>query len=83
MACRKVGTLGARTSRLLSYAMLSGHFQTRWNFCHRQPADIQLICDYRIKPIEPVEVGEIELAEVLGVPEGGSEGFAPDNGQAS
>ena len=26
-------------------------------------ADIQLICDYRIKPIETVEVGEIELAE--------------------
>ena len=26
-------------------------------------ADIQLICDYRIKPIEVVEVGEIEPAE--------------------
>ena len=25
-------------------------------------ADIQLICDYRIKPVETVEVGEIELA---------------------
>jgi len=25
-------------------------------------ADIQLICDYRIKPIETVQVGEIELA---------------------
>ena len=25
--------------------------------------DIQVICDYRIKPIETVEVGEIELAE--------------------
>ncbi len=24
--------------------------------------DIQLICDYRIKPIETVEVGEIESA---------------------
>ena len=27
-------------------------------------ADIQLICDYRIKPIETVEVGEIEVAAV-------------------
>lgn len=26
-------------------------------------ADIQLICDDRIRPIETVEVGEIELAE--------------------
>ena len=26
-------------------------------------ADIQLICDYRIKPVETVKVGEIELAE--------------------
>jgi hypothetical protein len=26
-------------------------------------ADIQLICDYRIKPIETVEVGEIALAD--------------------
>ncbi|MCZ7636725.1 MAG: hypothetical protein M5U12_12245 [Verrucomicrobia bacterium] len=26
-------------------------------------ADIQLICDWRIKPIETVEVGEIEVAE--------------------
>ncbi|HWX18314.1 MAG TPA: hypothetical protein VN578_00270 [Candidatus Binatia bacterium] len=26
-------------------------------------ADIQLVCDYRIKPIETVEVGEIEAAE--------------------
>ena len=26
-------------------------------------ADIQLICDYRIKPVETVEVGEIELAD--------------------
>ena len=25
-------------------------------------ADIQLICDYRIKPVETVEVGEIEAA---------------------
>ena len=25
--------------------------------------DIQLICDYRIKPLETVEVGEIELAD--------------------
>jgi len=25
-------------------------------------ADIQLICDYRIRPVETVEVGEIELA---------------------
>ena len=25
-------------------------------------ADIQLICDYRIKPVETIEVGEIELA---------------------
>jgi hypothetical protein len=25
--------------------------------------DIQLICDYRIKPIETVDVGEIELAD--------------------
>jgi hypothetical protein len=24
--------------------------------------DIQLICDYRIKPVETVEAGEIELA---------------------
>ena len=24
--------------------------------------DIQLICDYRIKPIETVEAGEVELA---------------------
>ena len=24
-------------------------------------ADIQLICDYRIKPVETAEVGEIEL----------------------
>lgn len=29
-------------------------------------ADIQLICDWRIKPIETVEVGEIELAEDTG-----------------
>jgi hypothetical protein len=28
----------------------------------RGRADIQLICDYRIKPIETVEVSEIELA---------------------
>jgi hypothetical protein len=25
-------------------------------------ADIQLICDYRIRPVETVEAGEIELA---------------------
>lgn len=25
--------------------------------------DIQLICDYRIKPIETVEAGEVELAD--------------------
>lgn len=25
-------------------------------------ADIQLICDYRIKPVETVEIGEIEAA---------------------
>ena len=24
--------------------------------------DIQLVCDYRIKPVETVEAGEIELA---------------------
>lgn len=27
-------------------------------------ADIQIICHYRIKPIETVEVGEVELADV-------------------
>jgi len=26
-------------------------------------ADIQLICDYRIKPVETIEAGEIELAD--------------------
>lgn len=26
--------------------------------------DIQLICDYQIKPVETVEAGEVELAEV-------------------
>ena len=28
--------------------------------------DIQLICDYRIKPVETVEVGEVELASDQG-----------------
>lgn len=30
----------------------------------RERVDIQLICDDRIKPIETVEVGEIEPTEV-------------------
>jgi hypothetical protein len=60
--------MAMKANDIVKYARPANNEEAEFRFILlRDPekgrADIQLVCDYRIKPIETVEVGEIEPAE--------------------